>query len=81
MFYSTKKVSLAATIFLAVGATKSIAAPITYYFGGVITTVEPNECDIVACTPSLVGPGASAIGMTFTGNYSLMRHGPNIIQT
>lgn len=44
------------------------AVPVTYYFGGVITSASgpcPSPCD-----PSLVGPGSGAIGTHFSGQYT-----------
>ena len=70
MRYQAIACLLAGLLFWGLGAGQSVASPVTYYFSGTITNFGANECDVVACTPSLVGPGAAAIGMEFSGEYT-----------
>jgi len=45
----------------------SFATPVTYYFGGVVTSAS----DICGggCDPALLGPGSTAVGTHFSGQY------------
>src|SRR5262245_15392110 len=53
------------------GLSRSVAAPVTFYFWGGITSVEAGACWPGSCDQlEPLGPGLAAIGTRFSGQYT-----------
>jgi len=67
-----KRVLVGAPVALAVilVSGEALATPVTFYFGGVITSVNDDGGTARGGDPSLLGSGSAALGTRFSGQYT-----------